>query len=527
MTFDSVLMFLTLLAAVYTILPEYRRRELKFRIGLGDIVIIAFSILFVHYLLFFDVFKSIGLTPELRLHRHGLTTKNISYLATLLATCFVIINISRFRLNRNKIFSFKNLVSELIEEGRYSDLVKIIYGRGQAINKIVKSDYCLSNLRKKWQKRSLWEVVLDQKEGESKKESEILNKFAELLPTYKRHADAAKELINLFLSNKGFANYTAKLKPYFIIEVYHYETFATEDFISRFYQALLENKSSIYYQELKNNQNLVSGHRYAISDENRLLKYLFKDARVGEKHGAWKPIGEYVISYLDQLRKQQSDRYNLPMEDYSEGRKWECPIYSSFHFFDVMVSEALYQNIQWHMWLYYFPHFTKRIVRNSAPESGYVDLSCEFPTPYHYLLYEQISTLRNWIREGLSLPQIQANTVIEATSPTHENGCIPKSSMLAMGQCIYEIFASRKFQSNFLNYLASIVFDLYFDLKNDKNRPNYHEALINCIWAGGFRRYENITDYHKQLQESWKDFDKIPHLSQDIEELEIFLFRDI
>jgi len=252
MTFDSVLMFLTLLAAVYTVLPEYRRRELKFRIGLVDIVIISLGILIVHYLLFFDVFKSIGLTPKLRLHRHGLTPKNISYLVTLLATCLVIISISRFRLSRNKIFSFKNLVSELVEEGRHSDLVKIIYGKGRAINKIVKSDYFLANLRKRWRTKSIWEVALDLKEGKSNKESKILKKVAELLPTYERHADAAKELINLFMSNKGFANYTAELKPYFIIEVYEYESFATEDFISRFYVALLENKSSIYYQELKN-----------------------------------------------------------------------------------------------------------------------------------------------------------------------------------------------------------------------------------------------------------------------------------
>ena len=125
MTFDSVLMFLTLLAAVYTILPEYRRRELKFRIGTADIVIISLGTLIVHYLLFFDFFKGMGLTPKLRLHKHGLTPKNISYLVTLFATCLVMINISRFKLSRNKIFSFKNLVSELIEEGRFSDLVKI------------------------------------------------------------------------------------------------------------------------------------------------------------------------------------------------------------------------------------------------------------------------------------------------------------------------------------------------------------------------------------------------------------------
>jgi hypothetical protein len=45
-----------------------------------------------------------------------------------------------------------------------------------------------------------------------------------------------------------------------------------------------------------------------------------------------------------------------------------------------MVTAAEYQGIQWHMWLYYFPHFIEGLVKIYDTSDENIDLSDEWPT---------------------------------------------------------------------------------------------------------------------------------------------------
>jgi hypothetical protein len=120
------------------------------------------------------------------------------------------------------------------------------------------------------------------------------------------------------------------------------------------------------------------------------------DAARAQELAIYKPFGDYGLRKLAGLRSEPAaDRYNSPLGFYAERDKWACPLYAVIRFFDIMVLEALHQDIQWHMWLYYYPHFVKDILFNLAPHDS-VELEREWPTPYHYLLYEIISNLCTW-----------------------------------------------------------------------------------------------------------------------------------
>jgi len=84
-----------------------------------------------------------------------------------------------------------------------------------------------------------------------------------------------------------------------------------------------------------------------------------------EQFRLYKPIRDFVERHLDELQQHpEQDFYNRkPGNVYDEERdRWS--VYMGIRFFDIMITQALYQGIEWHMWLYYFPPFVERMVRN-------------------------------------------------------------------------------------------------------------------------------------------------------------------
>jgi len=221
--------------------------------------------------------------------------------------------------------------------------------------------------------------------------------------------------------------------------------------------ALLSDTSSILYYEIQNNQNISSSHRYYIIESNRFLYYLLRDAKVGEKLSVWKPFGDYSLSCIDsQARNPDKNQYNQDMGDYYENGKWKCPLFITIRFFDIMVSEALYQNIQWHMWLYYFPIIVERIERNYSPQGPLVKEISEWPIKYSYLLYQVVSTLCSWVRALRDIPSSQDNVILKSQDTENENGNIPKSTILALCRCFRFILNSGNISTEFKNYLLDL-----------------------------------------------------------------------
>jgi hypothetical protein len=231
----------------------------------------------------------------------------------------------------------------------------------------------------------------------------------------------------------------AKARPYFAFQVLDHKFWEGEEFLNLYIRALLRDKRSILYHEIKHNQNLAKGRRYRIEEQNRLIHYFLIDARVAERVTVWKPFGDFALEYLDeQFRRKDTDPYNMALGTYYEDGRWECPLRITIWFFEAMVLEALYQGITWHLWLYYFPPIVERILRNLAPDHRAVELWREWPTPYHCLLYSIFDTLGGWIEAAADLPPEQENIVLENELIDHENDNIPKSAIIALQRLALE-----------------------------------------------------------------------------------------
>jgi hypothetical protein len=259
---------------------------------------------------------------------------------------------------------------------------------------------------------------------------------------------------------------------------------------------------------------------YEIDPSKHLLHFFFADTKVAEEYALWSPIGEAVIAELDRLgRDPEGDLYNLPPDrDFQENEQWQSSLFVAISLFDVMVRQALRQGIQWHMWLYYFSHFTTRIVRNYYLEDALVEAELTFPTRYSELLYNMFRAMRDWIELVKQVPRDQMNVVMRSTATDHENGNIPKSTIVCLRFCLKDVLPAEKVGFGLKRTILHTFFNLYFELLAS-GINNYAEALAIAMRPGGFVFDQEDIRFRTALAEGFNSFDRIPHPRDQVEEL--------
>jgi hypothetical protein len=107
--------------------------------------------------------------------------------------------------------------------------------------------------------------------------------------------------------------------------------------------------------------------------------------------------------------------------DSFEVEKWSDKTFVVIRCFDLMVSAAEHQGIQWHMWLYYFTHFMERIVSIYDASGADIDLGSEWPTRASYLIYEMFGAMTRWIATVSVLRSESPHLILEDDNLTHQN----------------------------------------------------------------------------------------------------------
>lgn len=189
-------------------------------------------------------------------------------------------------------------------------------------------------------------------------------------------------------------------------------------------------------------------------------------------------------------------------------------------FFDIMVTRALLQGVEWHMDLYYFPQFVKSIIRNYKPHPS-VDLLKEHPTRYSKFLYRIFKAYEDWVLAIKHLPvPRQSNVVLNSTSNHHENGNIPKSSLIALGFSLEYLLFTENISERFKEYLMDIVFRFYFELRKDPLTEDYGKVLFSILKGQGMF---DKRGFREAVMEYFNRFDKVTYLMWSRELVEEFL----
>jgi hypothetical protein len=297
-----------------------------------------------------------------------------------------------------------------------------------------------------------------------------------------RFANNLKDLLN----NRKFAELTSD------IEIYFKEIFSknksmksiSEDIVTntQFITYLSENNLDLALKIMKiysssggeNLWNIVG--RTLISDRNSrlfnelnsgvikkgdLLYFLFKDTKQCQRWLVWKPVGDYVIEYIENQAKVNENKNNYYESNY-DLVKVSSPIYQGIRFFDVMVKKSLEQNTPDHMWLYYLGYWTERICKNIK----YTDnSSAEFKNMYEYYLYQIFDAYRNWIT------YIIRN---DFTVPTGEEGPnIIENTINSYTFAMKDVATSKNVREDFKSYLREIYLNTYMELATSKPKNKF------------------------------------------------------
>ena len=275
-------------------------------------------------------------------------------------------------------------------------------------------------------------------------------------------------------------------------------------FSEAYFDDLISNTGSVLYQELEQNENTSFHGGYYFPESNRLLHFLFNDARTAENLQVWKPIGEHILKLL---HSDESPAFVASLNKRAEGFEcWKNPVWVGIFFFDLMVTAAAYQGVRWHMWLYYFPFFVDRLEKLYDTSDPMVNTSDEFPTRSARLIYEAVRSLCSWVLLVQELPADSPHRQSEIFSHykrrgwecwTGDNGNIPVSAAIALGTCMMTIAMSKRLDDKFAGYIYEVVMRTVKDLRRDSDMGHFRSFLIQSIVNGGQNQFN--SNYGRRL----------------------------
>lgn len=494
-----------LIVAVFAIIPREKRLDLRIRVSSVDWFVIFFAFTLVHYIIYFPVLREIGLAFNLGQWKYGFNEENTVYLIFLCLGIYFLFR-SRFsKVNRSNIHVANYLFEQLLMEEKYGELVLLTEKHIAGLSNIHKGESVRNKFAAAIRPAHDFEIHLGLKTPTLLDRLLKNQRFwlSELLTANDSKKEFANNILRRLISNFGFIKYLSVSRPYFALTIIKEETFFTEDFVTNLMRSLIENRASIFYYELEHTNELVGSDRYKLSENNKLLYYFFYDVRVSEKLGIYKPVGDMVCEFLD-YDVVLIAKYNEPLGTYYERDRFRCPIYSSVHFFDVMLLESMHQGIRWHMWLYYFPAFVEKILKKLKP-SPQVDMHAEWPTPFHYNLYNIVKVMIYWLEE-VAYVDNKEPLQMDNEGLHHDNGSIPKSTALALGNIVFQIINSNSVSNDFKEYICEVVFRHTGEVVDDPLQKQLNLLLMKSILRNGFYNELNY-EYIEKLSACYQNID--------------------
>lgn len=504
---SGLLTILGLAVAVFAIIPRESRLDIGLRISLVDWIVVFLSISLVHYIIYFPILNELGLALELGHWKWGFNEKNTTYLIFLFLAVYIFLRARTARVTRNNIKKFGELFEQLILEGKYGELAIITERNIGDITRISNNDCLRNKIANYLRPSSAFSIYMNA--GKSKDcflkryFSIQMNKLAKIVEINDAQKTIASSIKRRLFNTPEYVEYLSISKPYLCLDILDQNIRSKRDFLKLFIYSLIDNPGSTYYYELELTQNLSSNNRYYLPESNKLLYYFFNDVKISEKSNIYKPVGDKVCETIDYDSKIIK-RYNEPLGNYYENQRFRCPIYSSLHFFEIMVIESMHQGIRWHMWLFYFQTFTKKIIDKLAPEDS-VDLQSEWPTPFHYLLYQMVSITLDWLDE-FQYVENKENLSMQDESLTHDNGSIPKSAALALGRMVFVIISSNRISDTFKIYIIEIVMRWLRDTKDIEELAPVNRVLMKSILFNGFHNKTDL-DYLNEFNLLFNNID--------------------
>lgn len=470
---SALFTMLGLIAAVWAVVPSAARLSFRLSLNWFDWLVIWAVLLTIHGFFFEAVFTTLGL-PSLGPWLWGFNKSTTQYMLFLLLATFIYWRSGRTRLTRWNIRLFDDLSTSLFHTGKYDELGHLLDRHLESALDLAEPTSVRSRLANAIRpKRPGFQVVINDDGtisfGAGAPDNQLYRKWfsfcewlADMVGPSQRIQRRGVSIVKRLLSSRRLIEHLAIARPYLCIRIMERATHVADGFQDEFFNALLANEASVLYGELKNNQNYGGcGHRLALPDENRLLRFYFANVDVAARLGVYRSVGEAVLARIDAddaLGKKLNGR-PLTFQEYG---KYHDPVFAGICFFRIMVLEGLHQRIADHLWLHYMPFFASKLIDRAREIQG-EDENFEFPTPLAYLLYEVVDTTAAWVRDADELTQPGETALRDHPDGNHVY--ISFEAAEAIGRVIQPILISPKVTDRLKLELLGVVLTSLRDLE--------------------------------------------------------------
>lgn len=524
---SALLTMLGLIAAVWAIVPSTARLSFRLSLNWFDWLIIWSALLIIHGLFFQPVLTALG-APTFGPWLWGFDKSTTQYLLFVLLAGFVYWRSLSTRLTRWNLGLFDNLTMSLLHAGKLEELADLLNRHLSSALSLAESKSVRSRLASSIRPpRAGFQVVFRDdgavSSGEGGATNWLFRKWfsfcewiADLIGPSERVQRRAATVIKRLLSSRRLAGHLAITRPYLCIEVMESATRFAEDFQDEFFDALLGNETSVFYSELKSNDNFGGGgRRLALPNENRILRFYCADVDVAARLGVYQSIGEAVLARID-ADEVLEKKLNGRLLTFQYVGKHHDPVHAGIWFFRIMVLEGLHQRVADHLWLHYMPHFASRLV-DRAREIRAEDENHEFPTPLSYLLYEIVDATAVWVKDAEALTK--PGDVLDPDQLEGNHIYISFEAAEAIGRVIKPILISPRVHCRLKNQLLGVALTT---LRGLEMRPHL-KPLANVMSAHLIEPYgfKEQNDYLHTLMQCFDAQDHVlrSHLRRFREEL--------
>jgi membrane protein implicated in regulation of membrane protease activity len=462
---SNLLALLAFVVAVYSMLSAEKKLDIQLRFSFRSYIFLLLILSCVLYMVFLPVLVSLDLIVPLPWFP-GFNPQLASFSYIVVAFLFLLYKSKSCRLPKAKYKRWLEQTTKLLHEQKF-EILSAIFDRysSQIIREITKPSKRIKIINwLNYKKTTGYEALLLRVEQGHKindVKSEIsrfdsfkngfLSFFASILSKKVSRVRFLTESISKLLKSKAFVNYLIINNPMLCARFMSVRFNGADEYTTNALSKLIEDKSSILYREIKDNQNCSYTGEYTLDESSQFINYFFTDLKLVSSISMWKPIGDSTINYIKD-QKGPTNFYNLPYQYryYDEG-KWQCQIFMSVTFFEIMVSRAIFERHTDHMFLMYLEYFARDIVANYEP-SNEVNLEIEYPTHFDYLMYEILDTLCRWSESAAYLDLATVTNSEKARAYPEWWAC------RTLGQTLRLIMLSNKFSiRQHVYYLTKLV----------------------------------------------------------------------
>tara|TARA_B100001059_G_scaffold93153_1_gene92405 strand:+ start:145330 stop:146874 length:1545 start_codon:yes stop_codon:yes gene_type:complete len=475
---NGLLAILAILISAFAILPEEKRLDLTLRISKKYLFFSSLPVLTILIVVYSPVILKTGLLEPVP-WIWGFSEDLLVSLCLIFVLIFCGVKVAGSKLPSSSFGRWDRVSLQYLRSKKFHELGYVFDKYHVQLFKSVENDKWYVRAHNWLMPKSVIFSALEKPNAPFYKPAvdKIRRILARPFPHSCKEQELIRKSVSRLLKSRAFVDFLAETHPMVATKATLLRLNDSEEYISSFFTSLIAHPGSVLYRELRDNQNCSYTGEYYLDESNELLNFYLSDISNAQYVRIWKPIADYVIDYIKQ-QGEPDNFYNKPNEGFSESdARWDSPIYVGSLFFEVMVSRAIFQRIDHHMWLMYVDDFLEATLER-IERSPDVDFEREFPTRFDYLVYQMFSCCEKWVG---SAAHLDYNGVEQANIQHFPEYQAAKT----FGGMLRRIIKSSKFRDHQKIYFLEIALRLMRAL--DQRKLQSYSCLVfnNCI-----RRHE-------------------------------------